>query len=141
MIIMTRRVLMIGDIHPLETRLELLWKHAMEIEGSGMSEDRAMELFAGASGEAMVIRNWFLSYEPSADQRPDTKPFRLILGEILARNNEPDFLDHIMLCSSPMTSFINDNIFKSINCTYFLVGPGGVIESLQDVLDEALPAR
>lgn len=132
---------MVGDLYPPETRIEFLWKHAREIVGSGMSEDRAMELFAEASGEAMVVRNWFLSYEPSADQRQDTKPFRLILGEILARNNEPDFLDHIMLCSSPMTHFINDNIFRSINCTYFLVGPGGIIESLRDALDEDLPGR
>ncbi|WP_157383965.1 hypothetical protein [Pseudomonas asplenii] len=128
---------MIGDIHPPEHRIELLWKHAKEIQGSGMSEERAMELFAEASSEAMVIRNWFLSYEPSADQRSDTKPFRLVLGEILARNNEPDIFDHIMMCSSPMTAFINNNIFISINCTYLLVGAGGVIESLKDVIDEA----
>ena len=115
-----------------------MWKHAQKIPGSGMTIEEAERRLHEPGFGSLIVRDWFICYEPKGDLEDGCKPFDVHFGEIVGRTGEPGMFEDLMMCSSSMTLLSSNSIFHSKYRRYLLVGEGGVIEDLPAVISEYL---
>lgn len=126
-----------SDIHPYSDRIGMFWKHAKPISDSGMTLEEAQALLHDEQGlDTLIVRDWFISYEPRDDLAEGTKPFVVHFGEVLGRTGEPDFMDDLTMSSLAMVLLISNRIFFDQYHRFLLVGTGGMIEDLRGAIRE-----
>lgn len=113
-------------------------RHAMAIDGSGMSEPEAMRIFQESSVESIaVVRDWYLLYIPFDDDgdRPGSsetvKPFRLTALEVLA--DKKGRFGSGRLVTGYVRSFLGNHTFMTNNSTYLLVGQGSIVADHEEL--------
>lgn len=113
-------------------------RHAVAIEGSGMSEPDAMRIFRESSVESIaVVRDWYLLYIPFDEDgdRPGSsgavKPFRLTALEVLADKKER--FGSGRLVTGYVRNFLGNHTFMTTNSTYLLVGEGSIVANHEEL--------